>query len=176
MVDVVPAAAPQAHPFPAISEPPGFEPFRSMLDLTRVIGRVKKENPDWTPARVATAEQEYRKWLFLCSIKPKGTCLGMGPKDVDKVWHTHILFTRKYLRDCVRLCGQFVHHRPTTDAEKQKGDNSNYQHTLELYESTFHERHPQWFARGLKDGDCDCRGPTVDCCDDPNDCNWCGND
>ncbi len=38
---------------------------------------------------------------------------GPAPDPVtDIVWHTHILFTEKYHRDCAALFGEYIHHRP----------------------------------------------------------------
>lgn len=31
---------------------------------------------------------------------------------VDIFWHTHILFTRKYFKDCEAIFGQYLHHEP----------------------------------------------------------------
>jgi hypothetical protein len=36
------------------------------------------------------------------------------PPDIDTFWHQHILFTREYARDCERLFGTFLHHRPAS--------------------------------------------------------------
>mgnify|MGYP000185409228 FL=1 len=164
----------------SMSQPSNFEPF-AQLDLSDVVARVEEEHSDWTPERLETAEQEYRKWLFLCSVAPKGTPLGMGATpgsmDVDEIWHNHILFTRKYMRDCRKLCGRFVHHTPATKADKESGDRSRFADTQRLYLANFGERHPTWF-HGLKAGECDggpdecysepCRTDPSSCYNDPN--------
>ena len=127
-------------------------PF-SNVDLKCVAARVAKEYPDWSQERHATAEQEYRRWLCLCKIKPTGTILGMGAtpgsKDVDEFWHMHILFTRKYASDCNQLIGEFLHHQPASD--KDKGDRSSFISTQKLYFDTFGEKHPTWFAQCADD-------------------------
>lgn len=33
---------------------------------------------------------------------------------IDIVWHTHILFTKKYHADCQKLFGRYLHHLPVT--------------------------------------------------------------
>lgn len=33
-------------------------------------------------------------------------------KEVDEVWHMHILDTRKYAADCENIFGHFLHHFP----------------------------------------------------------------
>jgi len=153
-----------------------FDRFCNELDLDVVTKRVSEEHPDWTKERLNTAEQEYRKWLFLCTIKPSGVCLGMGAtpgsKDVDEVWHAHILFTRKYQADCQRLCGYFVHHEPTLETDDPKTGVNNYRTTLKLYLSFFHEQHPTWFSGPKTAGDCSDGDPNGVC---SNTCSLCGN-
>lgn len=40
----------------------------------------------------------------------------LAPDPVtDIVWHTHILFTEKYHRDCDALFGEYIHHRPVVE-------------------------------------------------------------
>jgi hypothetical protein len=38
-------------------------------------------------------------------------------KDVDEFWHTHILQTAKYMRDCERVFGNYLHHDPHLDRD-----------------------------------------------------------
>ena len=137
-----------------------FKPFDER-DLSHVVARVAKEHSDWDPQRLQTAVQEYRKWLFLCAMKPAdGGPLGMGAtpgsRDVDEVWHAHILFTKDYHQACLALCGHFVHHTPTSDEEQAHG-NRHYANTLSLYQATFGQRHPSWFIRAKEGraGECD---------------------
>ncbi|MCB1828432.1 MAG: hypothetical protein KDH94_08380 [Coxiellaceae bacterium] len=40
-------------------------------------------------------------------------------KEIDDMWHTFILFTKPYADFCDHYFGQFIHHFPTTDAEKE---------------------------------------------------------
>ena len=39
---------------------------------------------------------------------------------VDIVWHTHILFTRKYHNDCKEIFGEYLHHLPDTTGAEQE--------------------------------------------------------
>ena len=39
-------------------------------------------------------------------------------KSIDKMWHHHILHTRKYMEDCDAVFGHYLHHEPNT----QKGN------------------------------------------------------
>lgn len=150
------------------------------LDLSQVIRRVASENPDWTQQRLDDTVHEYRRWLYLAGIAKRGTPLGMGAtagsKDVDTVWHAHILFTKKYEQDCLRAAGRFIHHTPADPADESDGGNT-YANTLRLYEKTFGSRPAIWFEGWVANAtgtfspvkpaleSCGCRGT--------NSCNQC---
>jgi methylmalonyl-CoA mutase len=74
--------------------------------------------------------------------------LGMCSADVDKVWHAHILFTRKYAADCEALCGRFIHHQPTSEEEKLKRDRTSAKNTQAALLEIFGEVHPVWLLSG----------------------------
>ena len=118
------------------------------LELSEVVDRVADENPTWDTERLTTAVDQYKRWMYLCAIKPPGLSLGMGgspgSKDVDEVWHAHLMFTRKYEKDCMVLCGKFLHHQPATKGNP--GEKGSFRNTMDLYESTFKDRHPTWFG------------------------------
>lgn len=56
------------------------------------------------------AEVEYRRFLMLKQVYP-GVSL-VPSKQVDKIWHAHILDTRAYREDCDKLFGRFIDHYP----------------------------------------------------------------
>ena len=155
----------------------GFESFTN-LDLTAITLKLKKQNPTWDQSRLTASVEEYRKWLYLCKIKKRsdGT-LGMaatpGSRDVDEVWHTHILFTRKYAEDCNNLFGYFLHHQPTEESTGRNDESSSYANTLKLYRTTFKSESPTWFS-GIIQKD-DCRECVSTSCQPPpeSDCGGC---
>lgn len=77
-------------------------------DLTKIMKRVAKENPDWSKERLNKAEIGYRSYIADVnhdkSLSPS--------KDVDEVWHTHILHTVDYADFCQLHFGRFIHHVP----------------------------------------------------------------
>ena len=134
-----------------------------VLHLDDIRSRVAKENADWTTTRVDTAVAEYRKWLVLTALNKFGK-LGMCSADVDKVWHAHILFTRKYAADCKALCGRFIHHQPTSEEDKLKRDRTSAKNTQAALLEVFGEVHPVWLLSGKA-------GPLKDECDGgPDEC------
>jgi hypothetical protein len=80
-------------------------------DLTDVLNRVARTNAAWTPERLKAAEQGYREFLGALKLTPK---MEVTSKDVDEVWHNHILHTHQYARDCNAFFGRFMHHVPHT--------------------------------------------------------------
>jgi len=73
--------------------------------------------------------EETKKWLWLNAVameeKPEDhppiELFIDGPLAlVDEMWHTFILFTRPYQEFCNRYFGFYIHHAPTTKAEKDE--------------------------------------------------------
>ena len=52
----------------------------------------------------------YRKFLFLTYCYPERQIV--PSREIDRVWHTHILDTAKYREDCNQLFGHFIDHWP----------------------------------------------------------------
>ncbi len=73
----------------------------------------------WTVERCELAEKDYRKFLKLAVLERGQEISPLG--DIDEMWHTHILFTKKYHRDCQKIFGRYMHHNPLfsdKDAER----------------------------------------------------------
>jgi hypothetical protein len=85
------------------------------FDMTKIRARYMREHN--VPADVAEMhERELKRYLAICAIfaEPIGT-----RGDVDKFWHTLILFTRDYLSFCYLIAGEgnFIHHAPNVQEE-----------------------------------------------------------
>ena len=88
------------------------------MDLTKFVARVRREEPDWTEERLVAAEAGYRQfWLEAKSIPNH-----RPSRDVDKVWHAHILHTREYIRDSWDYFGYHFHHTPDNGGKAKAGD------------------------------------------------------
>lgn len=70
---------------------------------------------------------ETKRWLWLCATQMYEREIGKHPPELlitgslfwlDEMWHTFLLFTEPYQSFCRDYLGRFVHHRPTTAAEK----------------------------------------------------------
>jgi hypothetical protein len=66
-----------------------------------------------TSLTLARADQDvalYRCFLKLCVLHPGATIV--PTRQLDHVWHTHMLDTAKYRADCDWLFGHFMDHFP----------------------------------------------------------------
>ncbi|MEM9539290.1 MAG: hypothetical protein AAGA60_07225 [Cyanobacteria bacterium P01_E01_bin.42] len=82
----------------------------AQLDLSSVAASLASpQGPGWTEPQVHLAIARYLLFLFLSYLNPSQILV--PPKEVDLVWHEHLLQdTRKYTRDCEMLFDEFVHH------------------------------------------------------------------
>ena len=70
-------------------------------------------SPGETALSLARADQDvalYRCFLKLCALHP-GTTI-VPTRQLDHVWHTHMLDTAKYRADCDQVFGLFLDHFP----------------------------------------------------------------
>lgn len=79
------------------------------LDLEPIKFKLISEH-NWTLARCDLVEKHYKGFLKLVLIQPDTNFV--PTLDVDEMWHTHILDTRKYVADCHRIFGEYIHHYP----------------------------------------------------------------
>lgn len=85
-------------------------PIRKKLELKISLQEINK------------GEEFYKMFLFLI-YKYKGTPI-VPTELIDHFWHTHILDTMKYMKDCDRLFGHYIHHFPYLG---QRGDEDKSQ-------------------------------------------------
>jgi uncharacterized protein (TIGR04222 family) len=90
----------------------------------------------WPAAYTARVIEEYRKFMLLCCISPKGAS---PSKAVDEAWHLHLTYTQSYWNAfCKNTLGRDIHHYPSGGGEQEDHKHENwYDDTLKLYESVF---------------------------------------
>lgn len=79
------------------------------LDLEPIAFKLRLEH-EWSIEQINHAVGQYRLWLKMVALHPNESII--PNKEVDEVWHTHILDTRKYAEDCDNIFGRFIHHFP----------------------------------------------------------------
>src|SRR5271170_3643124 len=107
-----------------------FTAFSQSLDLAPIKYKLIKEK-GWTLDRANEVEPQYKAFLFLIGAKVRGEFVPTF--DVDEMWHTHILDTRKYMMDCALHFGEYIHHYPYLGM-KDEDDRSR---TENLFASTW---------------------------------------
>jgi hypothetical protein len=83
------------------------------LDLEPIVYKLTHPEPGERALTLAEADQAvalYRCFLKLCVLYP-GTTI-VPTRQLDHVWHTHMLDTAKYRSDCNRIFGRFMDHFP----------------------------------------------------------------
>lgn len=93
------------------------------LDLTYIVQELTCDSGEhrWSADRAECAIADYK--AFLQHARSDHERRRRVPnKDVDKVWHLHILHTRQYAADCDQLFGCFLHHTPRDERDASGRD------------------------------------------------------
>ncbi len=96
------------------------------IDLSLVKARTMRVHSDWTASRADSAVAEYRKLLVLAKL---GVHVVPG-KDIDEIWHSHILFTKSYALDCDSFFGYYLHHKPADGSSAEDNAKRKISHTI----------------------------------------------
>lgn len=117
------------------------------------------------------AEREYRRFLTLKACYPLAALV--PTKQVDEVWHAHILDTEAYHADCMSIFGRFLHHYPYFGIYGKE----DYQNLVDAFGETrkLYERH---FGEALSESPLEatrceghaCHVPTTCACRSPGAC------
>jgi hypothetical protein len=82
------------------------------FDIQPVVRRfMTKRNT--SVERATEIADELLKYLTLCAVEPKEDWTMTG--EVDEMWHTFILFTERYRKFCLEICGRFIDHNPAEE-------------------------------------------------------------
>ncbi len=84
---------------------------------------------DVTGTQAREMFDEVKKWLWLCASCSRDRAAGLGAPQarvdndmlmLDEMWHLFIIYSDHYFDFCDRYFGFYIHHHPTTMAEKQR--------------------------------------------------------
>lgn len=100
------------------------------LDLSAEIQRMHiKDGLELETAKEAA--ELYRKFLLLRLKYGRGLT---PSKLIDAAWHQHMADTEKYMDDCAKMCGGYIHHDPKVTGSKME---EQFAHTNNLFEQEF---------------------------------------
>ena len=145
------------------------------LNTEILLVKMMHQFPTWSLERLKKAMNEYKRFLMLVldygNVAPSS--------DVDEVWHTHILTSRKYATDCLNVLGRkFIHHAPEKKPGPKSRSAKSFQNTLVQYKAVFGETAPIeiWGGKRNRKTDrarCDLLPDHLAGCHDPAGCYGC---
>lgn len=82
------------------------------LELEYLVAYLTKPGGDFEDDELSAREAiaDYRRFLDL--VKRERKKRQVPGRQVDKVWHAHILHTQRYHDDCQSVFGCYLHHAP----------------------------------------------------------------
>lgn len=100
-----------------------YKEIINSVDLSPIVNRLVKIEK-WSEKQALAAVEQYRIYIFLC--KKHGNHIKLPPsKDIDEVWHAHILHTKLYADFCHKIFNQFMHHDPADTESDNATDYAN---------------------------------------------------
>jgi hypothetical protein len=115
---------------------PPIPPSLARLNLTRVVASARKKHR-WSAKQAREAEVWYRRFLELSYRRGRAPLFVIG-EDADRLWHEHILHTRKYQDDTKRIFGRYLDHTPTP-AGSRKLSQKQQKRAVAVYMNAFGE-------------------------------------
>ena len=115
-------------------------------DFACVVRSLSRDFGDkWGTDSIETLVEEYKRFFALMILAPFPV---VPSPRIDKAWHAHILVTRRYMDDCSRLAGKYIHHLPATEMEDSNKQRSkmkdDFAQTLQLYKDLWGEDPNPW--------------------------------
>jgi hypothetical protein len=109
------------------------------VDLVRAASRSEDLSQDRSVGDIASAVDRYLKWLRLIVLHPD---VPIAPtRDIDRMWHLHMLHPRAYAADCQRILGFLLDHDGGfgADPEEMPVLQQVFTETAALWESEYGE-------------------------------------
>lgn len=117
------------------------------IDLLDRARRSDSLPSDWSPEKVVRALRRYEQFLLLVAKHPG---VPMAPtRDIDEMWHLHMLSPRAYYSDCVRLFGGVFDHDGGFGKEAAEVPllQATFEATAELWQQEYGEPYVDEVAR-----------------------------
>jgi hypothetical protein len=133
------------------------------LDLEPIAFKLMHPEPGETALSLAEADQAiafYRSFLKLCVLHPGRI---VPTRQLDRVWHTHVLDTAKYRVDCDHVFGHFMDHFPYAGLrgeDDRRAWRDDFARTRRLFAEYFGEEIGSQLAPSV----CGNHGDGSDCC------------
>jgi hypothetical protein len=138
--------------------------FIDVLDLEPIVFTLMHPEPGETTLSLAEADGDvalYRCFLKLCALRPDTAIV--PTRQLDRVWHTHMLDTAKYRADCDQVFGRFLDHFPYAGLRGQH-DRSAWHADFARTRRLFHEHFSVDIGGEPAASACSNHGDGSDCC------------
>lgn len=114
----------------------------SEIDLESIAFKLvySEDGDGWTVEKTDKLIERYRAFLALNELYKDADFSIVPSKEIDEVWHTHILDTAKYREDCEKVFGRFIDHFPyfgLRGNEDEKNLHEAYEVSRALYKLHF---------------------------------------
>jgi hypothetical protein len=148
-----------------------------IIDLEPIAFKLvnPEEGIGWSIEKTDQMIELYRSFLVLNGLYPEQPIV--PTKDLDKVWHTHILDTVKYAADCDFIFGQFFHHFPylgLRGEQDAKNLETAFSETRNLFRKHF-KQDPALASIGVT-SEASCGGGSCSCGCSGTSCGGCADD
>ena len=118
-----------------------IDPLVASMNFDSIVWKIIDSDKSLSKKEVRNSVEQYKKFLSLKRKYPDSTLV--PTREIDSVWHAHILDTKNYADDCNMLFGKFMHHKPyfgQFSDESQDEMSSFYDQTSDLWEKEFGEK------------------------------------
>lgn len=93
-----------------------------------------KSEFSWSSDDIHQATQEYRRFVYLSQVADHPVS---PPREVDLVWHVHLLFSKNYWDVWGKMLTRPLHHEPANSPQDEKKFRAQYGDTRVLYLQEF---------------------------------------
>lgn len=116
---------------------------------------------------------EVKKFLYLCSSSDEV----LAPStEIDKIWHTFILFTKDYRLYCMHFLGKFIDHVPEVNKKDAPHCENYLLNTITNYKSVFGELNDNvWQIPRKTEENINCLSNDIDFSGCNSNCQSCSN-
>lgn len=134
------------------------------LDLEPIVYKLMHPEPGENGLSLAEADRDaalYRCFLKLCVLHPAESIV--PTRQIDRVWHTHMLDTAKYRADCEEVFGHFLDHFPYA-GQRGEDDRRAWRQDFALTRQLFREYFGAEIGPQPAASACRNHGDGSDCC------------
>lgn len=129
-------------------------PLTEVLSYSNLkIARYHGELHQLSEARSLELFEDVKQWLWACALRSwleksgesVPTTLTITPElmDIDRMWHTFLLFSKDYQHFCTTYLNTFIHHDPIEQEEKESFRKLVQKNPVEAKELRKKEMRPQ---------------------------------